>query len=123
MSVFVCAHVYVRCVCVCVCMCVCVHVCLFMCLRKCVCVCVRERERVFVRVCRRAVAGRLLELTGTPYRALLVFSGISTPHCGKRRTSSGGCGLERRTRLQAICSKKFVNSRNILIFNCTNHIT
>jgi len=31
----------------------------------------------------RAVTGRLLALTGSPYRALLVFSGISTPQCGK----------------------------------------
>jgi len=47
----------------------------------CVCVCVCERERVSARV--RAVTGRLLALTGSPYRALLVFSGISTLQCSR----------------------------------------
>jgi len=38
---------------------------------------------VSARVCMRAVTGRLLALTGSPYRALLVFSGISTPQCSR----------------------------------------
>jgi len=49
----------------------------------CVCVCVRERERERVSARVRAVTGRLLALTGSPYRALLVFSGISTPQCSR----------------------------------------
>jgi len=49
MSVFVCAHVYVRCVCVCVR--ACMYVCLCACASVCVCVCERERERESLRGC------------------------------------------------------------------------
>jgi len=72
-------HVYVRCVCVYVC----VRACMCVIVRAQVCVCVCVRERVSARVCMRAVTGRLLVLTGSPYRALLVFSGISIPQCSR----------------------------------------
>jgi len=66
-------------------------VCVYVCVRACICVIVRAQVCVFVCVCEResvsarvrAVTGRLLALTGSPYRALLVFSGISTPQCSR----------------------------------------
>ena len=101
-SMFVSVHVYV-CVCMCVCVnvCVCVCVCVRACVRVyvCVCVCVCVCERVSARV--RAVTGRLLALTGSPYRALLVFSGISTPQCSRYERlveivgRRGECGFSR----------------------------
>jgi hypothetical protein len=67
------------CVCVCVCVCMCVRVravvCVCLCVCACVCVWVCVFVRVFARVCMRAVTGRLLALTGNPYRALLVSQG------------------------------------------------
>jgi len=83
------------------------------CVFVCVCVCVREREREREResVCAGACSYRAV--TGVDRKSL------SRPPCFLRdidttmqqvRTSSGDCGLERRTRLQPIRYKNFVNS-------------
>ena len=116
-----CACVY-ECVCMracvcalCVCMCVCVHVCVLLCVHKlcvcvCVCVCVRERERERESVCAGACSYRAV--TGVDRKSL------SRPPCFLRDIdttmqqvrTSGDCGLERRTRLQPIRYKNFVNS-------------
>jgi len=114
--VYVCVFTCViLCVIVCVCMCVCVDVfvlvcvCVFMCVRKCVCLCVCVRESV----CAGVYACSYRAVTGVDRKSL------SRPPCFLRdidttmqqvRTSSGDCGLERRTRLQPIRYKNFVNS-------------
>jgi len=93
----------------CVCLCVYVCVCVCVCASVCVCVCVCERESV----CAGVYACSYRAVTGVDRKSL------SRPPCFLRdidttmqqvRTSSADCGLERRTRLQPIRYKNFVNS-------------
>jgi len=112
------------------CMCVvCVYVCVRACMcvyvraQVCVCVCVRERERE--RVCAGVYACSYRAVTGVDRKSLsrppCFLRDIDTTMWHVRTSVCGDCGLERRTRLQPIRYKKFVNSRNILIFHCTDH--
>ena len=80
--------------CVCMCVCVCAQVCVFVC----VCVCVRERESV----CAGVYACSYRAVTGVDRKSLSrppCFLGDIDTKMQQVRTSSGDCGLERRTRL------------------------
>jgi hypothetical protein len=75
-----------------VCMCVCAYMCVYV------------RARMYM----RAVTGRLLALTRNPFRALLVFSGISI-ECSRSACLVEIVGWRCSTRLQPICIQELRN--------------
>jgi len=83
------------------------------CLRVHVCVCVCAQVCVFVCVCAGVYACSYRAVTGVDRKSLSrppCFLGDIDTKMQQVRTSSGDCGLERRTRLQPIRYKNFVNS-------------